>query len=308
MPDADAWTTTPTTARAAKKIPLEATKMSNERIKSAGGGLALIPAGDRHLFDPAKEGKLGGTTTDSDCDRRIALGVSYTSSSSAERVSPLVGQPALGGSGGVVVVEDAQHWLEDIGVPVNTYKPTAPTQSTVLGRARLIRDDAPGDIQHVVLRLPNGMHYVEGQSLSVIPPGVDSNKKPYKPRLYSIASTRYGDLLDGTTVSLCVRRAEYTDPVTGVIDATKKGICSNFLCDVQPGTVVNVAGPVGKTSMSLFVFVPVCAGLCLPCNSEYCVSRQHFSTLCALIRHFGAFRSFLLSFFLLWNLSSALAQ
>jgi len=92
---------------------------------------------------------------------------------------------------------------------------------------------------------------VEGQSLSVIPPGNDPNskkgKKPFSPRLYSIASTRYGDALDGKTISLCVRRAEYYDPITGDIDMSKAGICSNFLCDAAPGTKVDVAGPVGKT-------------------------------------------------------------
>ena len=46
---------------------------------------------------------------------------------------------------------------------------------------------------------------------------------------------------------MCVRRAEYTDPTTGIVDASKKGVCSNFLCDAIPGSVVEVAGPVGKT-------------------------------------------------------------
>lgn len=89
-----------------------------------------------------------------------------------------------------------------------------------------------------------------GQSLSVIPPGVDaSTGRNHKPRLYSIASTRYGDLLDGNTISLCVRRAEYYDPITGVVDPTRKGVCSNFLCDIAPGQEVMVAGPVGKTML-----------------------------------------------------------
>jgi ferredoxin--NADP+ reductase len=149
------------------------------------------------------------------------------------------------------LLQDAQHWLEDLGggVPVNFAKPTAPVEATVLGRIRLIGDDAPGDIQHVVMRLPTGFRYVEGQSLSVIPPGLDSKGKPHKPRLYSIASTRYGDLLDGQTVSLCVRRAIYVDPNTGLEDPAKKGVCSNYLCDVASGQQVKVAGPVGKTML-----------------------------------------------------------
>ena len=74
-------------------------------------------------------------------------------------------------------------------------------------------------------------------------------EKSHKPRLYSIASTRYGDLLDGKTVCLCVRRAQYTDPVTGMVDPAKQGVCSNFLCDALPGTKVQVAGPIGKTML-----------------------------------------------------------
>lgn len=206
-----------------------------DRVKTAGGGVALVPAGNRLLFDPAQEGKLGGT---SDLNDRIAQGVAYLPPQRVE-------QPDLSN----VVLSDAEHWLEQIGLPLNVVKPTAPVTATVLGRVRLITPDAPGDIQHIVLRLPTGFHYVEGQSLSVIPPGVDAAGKPHKPRLYSIASTRYGDLLDGNTVSLCVRRSEYFDPITGHVDPTKQGVCSNFLCDATPGTSVQVAGPVGKTML-----------------------------------------------------------
>lgn len=41
-------------------------------------------------------------------------------------------------------------------------------------------------------------------------------------RLYSIASTRYGDDGDGRTVSLCIRRATYRDPETGKEDPAKE--------------------------------------------------------------------------------------
>lgn len=41
-------------------------------------------------------------------------------------------------------------------------------------------------------------------------------------RLYSIASTRYGDDGDGRTVSLCVRRAAVIDPATGKEDPAKE--------------------------------------------------------------------------------------
>ena len=90
---------------------------------------------------------------------------------------------------------------------------------------------------------------ISSHCIVVIPPGVDQKGKPHKPRLYSIASTRYGDLLDGQTLSLCVRRAEYYDPLTSTIDPSKAGICSGFLCDAPPNTPISLAGPVGKTML-----------------------------------------------------------
>ena len=59
------------------------------------------------------------------------------------------------------------------------------------------------------------MPFWEGQSYGVIPPGTKINSKgkevPHGVRLYSIASTRYGDSFDGQTATLCVRRATYCD-------------------------------------------------------------------------------------------------
>ena len=207
-----------------------------EVIKKAGGGVTTRPPGDLSIFDPDASAKLQGT---GDLAARLARGASFRPAPRATTVD----RPPAGAE-----TKDAQHFLERGDVPLNFAKPSAPAVATVLGRARLIAAEAPGDIEHVVLRVPDGFRYVEGQSLSVIPPGVAANGRKHKPRLYSIASTRYGDVLDGQTVSLCVRRAEYYDPETGLADPAKKGVCSNFLCSVEPGEEVAIAGPVGKTS------------------------------------------------------------
>eukprot|EP00560_Eucampia_antarctica_P002693 CAMPEP_0197834152 /NCGR_PEP_ID=MMETSP1437-20131217/21376_1 /TAXON_ID=49252 ORGANISM="Eucampia antarctica, Strain CCMP1452" /NCGR_SAMPLE_ID=MMETSP1437 /ASSEMBLY_ACC=CAM_ASM_001096 /LENGTH=447 /DNA_ID=CAMNT_0043438637 /DNA_START=52 /DNA_END=1395 /DNA_ORIENTATION=+ len=221
--------------------------------KVGGGGIASIPSGNRRLFDPDEEGKLQGTGV---INERIAKGSSFEPSSIETMImsSLNLSDQDLGQLSSKVELVDAQNWLEhldaDGNLPLNFAKPQNPATATVLGRVRIIAEDAPGDIQHIVLKLPEGMHYVEGQSLSIIPPGTDSKTgRPNKPRLYSIASTRYGDLLDGNTISLCVRRAEYYDPETGQIDSSKKGVCSNFLCDALPNSQVNIAGPVGKTML-----------------------------------------------------------
>lgn len=207
-----------------------------EKDKKTGGGIALTPAGDYSVFDPEEEGKLQGTGSLRD---RIRDGPSYTCSSLVTALEPPEG----------VQVLEAQNWLEDLGVPLNFAKPSKPVTGSILGSARIIAEDAPGDIRHIILKVPEGLHYVEGQSISVIPPGTGTNGKSFSPRLYSIASTRYGDLLDGNTLSLCVRRAEYYNPDTGVPDDSKAGVCSAFLCDAPPGTSVSLAGPVGKTML-----------------------------------------------------------
>jgi sulfite reductase alpha subunit-like flavoprotein len=220
-------------------LPLSIHALSNSRVKSVGGGLPVIPAGNFGLFDPDAEGKLQGTGI---LQKRLQQGPQFSPSARSDE-SESTNPPSS--------LLDCQDWLEyldaDGNVPINFAKPQQPVQATVLARTRIIHDDAPGDIQHVILKLPEGFHYVEGQSLSVIPPSLPGETKNHKPRLYSIASTRYGDSLDGTTVSLCVRRAEYTDPITGQMDPTKAGICSTYLCNASNGDIVAVAGPVGKT-------------------------------------------------------------
>lgn len=225
--------------------------VSKDQVKGSGCGIPVVEAGGCRLFDPEEEGKLQGTGA---LTSRIQQGHNYILPDDAVIVTAAESSVTKPPSN--VEIMDAQHWLEHLdtnennSIPLNFAKPNKPVQATVLGRKRIITEDAPGDIQHIIMKLPEGMHYVEGQSLSVIPEGIDpkTNKK-FAPRLYSIASTRYGDLLDGNTVSLCVRRAEYWDPATNTIDPSKKGVCSNMLCDALPGTQFNVAGPVGKTML-----------------------------------------------------------
>lgn len=221
---------------------VDAFSINTEKIKKAGAGVSVKSPGDFCLYDPNEQGKLQGTN---DLMDRISSGSSFT----LAPPQTIIDLPPTGAE-----VKDAQHFLEHLDsngdLPLNFAKPQAPVTATVLGRTKLITDDAPGDIEHVIMKLPDGFHYVEGQSLSVIPPGVDAKSgRKNKPRLYSIASTRYGDILDGNTISLCVRRAEYFDPITGVVDPSKAGVCSNFLCNVQPGDEISVAGPVGKTML-----------------------------------------------------------
>ena len=129
-------------------------------------------------------------------------------------------------------------------VPVNTYKPKAPFVGTVLENYSLVGEGAIGRVNHITFDLAGGepqLHYIEGQSIGIIPEGTDANGKPHKLRLYSIASTRHGDNLEGSTVSLCVRQLQYEKD-----GQTINGVCSTYLCDIEPGAKVKITGPVGK--------------------------------------------------------------
>jgi len=129
-------------------------------------------------------------------------------------------------------------------VPVNLYKPKDPFIGTVTENYSLLADGAIGRVNHITFDLSGGdpqLHYVEGQSIGIIPDGTDANGKPHKLRLYSIASTRHGDNMAGDTVSLCVRQLQYEKD-----GETINGVCSTFLCDIEPGAKVKITGPVGK--------------------------------------------------------------
>jgi ferredoxin--NADP+ reductase len=119
-------------------------------------------------------------------------------------------------------------------VPVNTYKPKDPFLGTVTENYSLVGEGAIGRVNHITFDLSAGdpqLRYVEGQSIGIIPEGTDANGKPHKLRLYSIAST----------VSLCVRQLQYEKD-----GETINGVCSTYLCDIEPGAKVKITGPVGK--------------------------------------------------------------
>ncbi|WP_421659182.1 ferredoxin--NADP reductase [Leptothermofonsia sp. ETS-13] len=129
-------------------------------------------------------------------------------------------------------------------VPVNIYRPNNPFIGRVISNEPLVKPGGIGICQHVKFDISGGdLRYLEGQSIGIIPPGVDKNGKPEKLRLYSIGSTRHGDDLDDKTVSLCVRQLEYKHPETG---ETVYGVCSTYICNLKPGDEVKITGPTGK--------------------------------------------------------------
>jgi ferredoxin--NADP+ reductase len=140
--------------------------------------------------------------------------------------------------------------LEEGEMPMNTFNNKAPFTATIKSVETITGPNASGETCNIIIETRGDIPFWEGQSYGVIPPGTKVNSRgkevPHGVRLYSIASSRYGDEFDGKTTTLCVRRALYYDPETGKEDPAKKGICSNFLCDAKPGDQVVMTGPTGK--------------------------------------------------------------
>lgn len=145
---------------------------------------------------------------------------------------------------------EASPYYDQSNVPVNTYKNKAPFTGKVVSTKRIVGPKATGETCHIIIDHKGQFPFWEGQSWGVIPPGNrEKDGKPHSVRLYSIASSRYGDDMTGQTGSLCVRRATYWCPELKADDPAKKGVCSNFLCDTKPGDEVKMTGPAGKVML-----------------------------------------------------------
>ncbi|MGO9005488.1 MAG: benzoyl-CoA 2,3-epoxidase subunit BoxA [Beijerinckiaceae bacterium] len=118
---------------------------------------------------------------------------------------------------------------------VNLYNRTRPAIAVVRGSYRLTGEAAENDVRHIILDFGD-THFpvLEGQSIGIVPPGLDAEGKPHNIRLYSIASPRHGERPNHNNLALTVKREPY-------------GLCSNYLCDLKKGDKVEVTGPFGAT-------------------------------------------------------------
>ena len=124
---------------------------------------------------------------------------------------------------------------------LNLYSLKKPVTATVAGNFRLTAPDAESDIRHIVLDLGTQFFPIlEGQSVGVIPPGVDAGGKPHYLRMYSVASPRDGEREGYNNLSLTVKRVDRDHEGNPV-----RGVASNYLCDLQKGDSVQLTGPFG---------------------------------------------------------------
>jgi ferredoxin--NADP+ reductase len=129
-------------------------------------------------------------------------------------------------------------------LPFNLYPEHRPARARVLDNRRLTAPDAD-EIRHITLLIEGlNYRYREGQCLGLLIPGVDERGHSSKLRLFSIASSRMGDDGRGETLSICVKRARFIDPATGL---ERSNPTSSYVCDLQPGDHVALTGPLGKS-------------------------------------------------------------
>jgi benzoyl-CoA 2,3-epoxidase subunit A len=126
---------------------------------------------------------------------------------------------------------------------VNLYTLAQPALATVTGNFALTAADASSDIRHIVLDFgATAFPVLEGQTIGIIPPGVDAEGRPHHVRLYSVASPREGERPGYNNVALTVKRV--TANHAGLPET---GVASNYLCDLAKGDEVRVVGPFGTS-------------------------------------------------------------
>jgi benzoyl-CoA 2,3-dioxygenase component A len=123
------------------------------------------------------------------------------------------------------------------------YDASNPLIATVMGNMRVTEVGREYDTHHIVLDLGRTPFPVlEGQSIGVIPPGVDASGRPHKVHQYSVSSPRDGERPGFNFLSLTLKRVlqdRQGNPV--------RGVASNYLCDLEVGKQVQLIGPFGTS-------------------------------------------------------------
>ena len=129
---------------------------------------------------------------------------------------------------------------------LNLYSQKRPVTATVAGNYRLTAAEAENDIHHIVLDFGTQFFPIlEGQSIGIIPPGVDAGGKPHYLRMYSVASPREGERDGYNNLALTVKRVTQDHAGQAV-----RGVGSNYVCDLQKGDSVQVTGPFGSNYLA----------------------------------------------------------
>ena len=128
----------------------------------------------------------------------------------------------------------------------NLYGPKAAQKTvtaTVAGNVRVTEVGKDYDTHHIVLDF-GAMPFpvLEGQSIGIIPPGVDAQGRAHHARQYSIASPRNGERPGYNNLSLTIKRVLEDHRGKPV-----RGVASNYMCNLSVGDKVEVMGPFGSS-------------------------------------------------------------
>ena len=126
---------------------------------------------------------------------------------------------------------------------INLWTREEPVTAIVTGNYRITEEGVESDVRHIVLDLGSqSFPVLEGQSIGIIPPGMNALGKPHLVRLYSIASARNGERPGYNNLALNVKRVTYE-----VSGEQHQGVGSGYMCDLKKGDEVKVTGPFGST-------------------------------------------------------------
>lgn len=139
-------------------------------------------------------------------------------------------------------------------IQMNLVRPASPVVGRVVSNESCLGGKSASFVRHTVIDVsgtPLAGSFAAGQSFGVIAPGVNQQGNPHKVRLYSVACPAWGEDGAGQVLSTTPKRLvdEYlprddSDPVRA--HSLFLGLCSNYLCDLQPGDEVLLTGPQGK--------------------------------------------------------------
>ena len=166
--------------------------------------------------------------------------------STAEAVAPPA--PAALAEPGTLIFNSAQYGAT---VPpwsaahpyTNLFPPKSPTTATVVGNFNCTEAGFESETHHVVLDFGSmPFPVLEGQSIGIVPPGTDALGKAHHARQYSVASPRNGERPGYNNLALTVKRV-----TTDHDGNARRGIASNYVCDLKVGDAVQVVGPFGSS-------------------------------------------------------------
>lgn len=137
---------------------------------------------------------------------------------------------------------------------MNLVRPARPVTARVVSNELCMRGKSASFVKHLVLDVsgtPLAGSFLPGQSFGVVVPGTDSEGKPYKVRLYSIASPSWGEDGAASQISTTPKRLidEFAPQRAGDDPRDHHlflGVCSNYLCDLKAGDLACVSGPNGR--------------------------------------------------------------